>query len=268
MVIRVEYQPAAQSAEDIHRIDAECFPDEPMDERTLAAATREDLWVARYDGTIAGFAYLLRRPGVSWLSRLGTASTHRRHGIGTALLQAVLEHCSRIGLPTTILYVQTDNPDAIRLYERFGFRSEQSTWQFVLYDPQERLRDDRPSGIVADPICDVPPSAVPAFPGEWESIASMHNPPDTYVLVFRDGGHTIGYCRLNPGFPGCFPFSLDQPTRNLMPALRAMRRYLRPEMSLLKLTVSDSALAGACAAAGLALNYELLKMYRRPGTGR
>ena len=38
MVIRVEYQPPAQSVDDIHRIDAECFAGEPMDPPRSATA--------------------------------------------------------------------------------------------------------------------------------------------------------------------------------------------------------------------------------------
>jgi hypothetical protein len=47
-----------------------------------------------------------------------------------------------------------------------------------------------------------------------------------------------------------------------MPALCSIKNYLRPDKSILKLTVWDSAVAQACRLAGLEFNYELLKMHR------
>ena len=266
LTIRIEYQPSLP-VEQVRSIDAECFPDEPLDEQALADAMQQDFWVAWDDDAVAGYAYALRRPDVSWLSRIGTAAAHRRRGVATALMEAVLEHCSRIGLPETVLYVETDNPAAIRLYQRFGFRAVESTYQFVLSDLQDRLKEEGPTGIVAVPIGEVPESALPPFPREWSHIAGMHRPPDTYVLIFRDGAESIGYCRLNPHFPGCFPFVVDRPSERLMPALRSLKDYLRPDKSILRLTVWSPTVAEACRRAGLELTCELLKMYRKHGNG-
>jgi len=266
LTIRIEYQPPLP-VEQVRIIDAECFPHEPMDAQAVADAMQQDFWAAWVDDTLAGFAYMLRRPDVSWLSRIGTAAAHRRRGVATALMKAVLEHCSRIGLPEIMLYVQTDNPAAIRLYQRFGFRAVESTYQFVLSNPQDRLKEEGTAGIVAVPIDEVPESSLPSFPREWALIAGIHRPPHTYVLIFRDGAESIGYCRLNPDFPGGFPFVLDRPSERLMPALCSMKDYLRSDKLVLKLTVWDSAVAEACKRAGLRLNYELLKMYRKHGSG-
>ncbi len=262
MAIRIEYKPSTCRVADVSSIDAECFPHEPMDAQALTNAMQQDFWAAWNDDALAGFAYVQRRPNVSWLSRIGTAIEHRRQGVATALMEAVLEHCRRIGLPETVLYVQTDNPVAIRLYQRFGFRAVEATYQFMLSNPQDRLTEENKAGIVAVPICEVPDSSLPRFPPEWAHIAGMHQPPDTYVLIFRHGAESVGYCRLNPRFPGCFPFVVDQPAQRLMPALCSIKNYLRPDRAILKLTVWDSAVAQACRLAGLELNYELLKMHR------
>ena len=266
MAIRIEYQPPIP-VEQVRSIDAECFPDEPMDAQALAGAMQQDFWAAWDDDALAGYAYVLRRPDVSWLSRIGTAAAHRRRGVATALMKAVLEHCSQIGLPETVLYVETDNPAAIRLYQRFGFCAVESTYQFVLSNLQDKPKEEDAAGIVAVPISEVPESSLPSFPREWSHIAGMHRPPDTYVLIFRDGAESIGYCRLNPHFPGCFPFVVDLPSERLMPALRSMKGYLRSDKSILRLTVWDSAVAEACSRAGLELTCELFKMYRKRGNG-
>ena len=93
----------------------------------------------------------------------------------------------------------------------------------------------------------------------------MHQPPDAYVLIFRKGGQTVRYCRLSPGFPGCFPFVVDSPTERLLAVLRALVPYRRPEKAILKLTFWDSAVAQACRRAGLRLDYELLRSCPKPG---
>jgi GNAT superfamily N-acetyltransferase len=266
MAIRIEYQPRIP-VEQVCSIDAECFPEEPLDAQALAGAMREDFWVAWDGGALAGYAHMLRRPDVSWLSRIGTAAAHRRRGVATALLKAALEHSGRIGLPETVLYVGTDNPAAIRLYQRFGFRAVGSTYQFVLSNLQDRLKEEDAAGIAAVPIGKVPEPSRPSFPREWAHLAGMHRPPDTHVLIFRDGAESVGYCRLNPHFPGCFPFVVDRPSERLMPALHSLQGYLRPDRSILKLTVWGSALAEACRQAGLELNYELFKMQRKGEDG-
>lgn len=47
---------------------------------------------------------------------------HRDMGLGTALLQAGLDHLYRMDASCAELEVRTDNAAAIRLYERHGFR--------------------------------------------------------------------------------------------------------------------------------------------------
>jgi GNAT superfamily N-acetyltransferase len=262
VAIRIEYKPAMLWGEAVRIIDAECFPDEPRDVHALAEAMQQDFWVAWDGDAVAGFAHVLRKPDVSWLSRIGTATAYRGRGVATALMQAVLAHCRQIGLPETVLYARPDNAVAIRLYERFGFRAVESTYQFVLPNPREFLLSVDAARIVAIPIDEVPESSLPRFRREWANIADMHQPPDNYVLIFREAAATIGYCRLNPQFPGCFPFVVDQPSQRLMPALRSIREYLQPDKSILKVTVWDSGAAEVCRRAGLELHYELVKMWK------
>jgi ribosomal protein S18 acetylase RimI-like enzyme len=275
--VRIEYKPTALAFDEYHRLDGECFPSEPTDAQSFADALAHDFWAAWDGSTLVGFASVVRRSGLSLLSRIATAKTHRRRGVAAALMQAALEHCQQVGLPDTILYVMSDNLAALRLYERFGFRPVGSAWQFVLADPREDRKKEvaarvawktagtHPSRIVATPISDMPQAAWPRFPEEWADLAQMHSPPRTYVFVFRQGETTAGYARLNPDFPGCFPFVVERPLANLMPAVASLRTYLLPGKSILKLTITEPQVAEACRRAGLQLNYELLKMMRRAG---
>lgn len=51
---------------------------------------------------------------------------HQSQGIGTAVINSVLERAHRTGIPVE-LEVETDNPGARRLYERLGFRANGAT---------------------------------------------------------------------------------------------------------------------------------------------
>jgi len=270
MAVRIEYRPACLTFEEFHRVDGECFPAEPIAPENFCTFMADDFWAA-YDGdSLVAFSYVVRKPDVAWISRIATSTAYRNQGIATELMRTMIHHCFEIGLSDMILYVQSDNIAAIRLYEHFGFRTVETGYQFILSVPR-LLRpppDNVAGSITAVPITDVDGSFVPQWPREWSNIADTHRPPERYVLVFRDeSGAYRGYGRLTPRFPGCFPFVVDRPSTYLTGALHALRDFLLPEKDILKLTFSDDALADACAELRLKLNYRLFKMLRPAGNG-
>lgn len=52
---------------------------------------------------------------------IGVAPSAQRRGIGSALLQALVDHARELGAQTVLLEVRVDNEAAVALYERFGF---------------------------------------------------------------------------------------------------------------------------------------------------
>lgn len=77
--------------------------------------------VAEIDGQLAGYAGLL---GAGWqgdVLTLAVAAAHWGHGIGSALLEALLAEAARRGCAEVFLEVRTDNARAQRLYTRYGF---------------------------------------------------------------------------------------------------------------------------------------------------
>jgi len=77
--------------------------------------------VADDHGRIAGYAGLL---GVGWqgdVLTLAVATDHWGHGIGSALLEALLAEAARRGCSEVFLEVRTDNFRAQRLYRRYDF---------------------------------------------------------------------------------------------------------------------------------------------------
>jgi RimJ/RimL family protein N-acetyltransferase len=102
------------------------------DERRYLRAIRRyphaAVFVAEDDGRIVGRLSVARdqHPASRHVADLGliVAATHRRRGIGTALLDAALEWAREAGVRKLELHVFPWNEAAIALYERFGFVRE------------------------------------------------------------------------------------------------------------------------------------------------
>lgn len=56
------------------------------------------------------------------VNNISVAANHRRTGIGTALMNAVVSEARGQGYKTVTLHVWADNVNGIAFYERFGFR--------------------------------------------------------------------------------------------------------------------------------------------------
>jgi RimJ/RimL family protein N-acetyltransferase len=102
------------------------------DERRYLRATRRSpdaaVYVAEDKGRIVGRLSLARdtHPASPHVADLGlmVAESHRRRGIGRALLQRAVEWAEEAGIEKLELHVFPHNEPAIRLYEGFGFERE------------------------------------------------------------------------------------------------------------------------------------------------
>jgi GNAT superfamily N-acetyltransferase len=268
MAIMIEYNKGSLTFDEFHPIDAECFPDEPLDAATFEALAAHDLWAVRDSGCLVGYCCTEKKADLTWLRRIGVVPGYRRQGIGRRMMDVMVDHSVKAGLPRMMLFVRADNAGALRLYDAYGFYKAEATWQYIITAAKLRDLTARPPGasIRAITIDKVAEGGMPPLPPEWMDIRTLHNPPQQYVFVFCDScGDDLGYCRLTPGFPGCFPFVLAEPAANFIDALRELESYLLPEKDFLKLTVSDETLAATCDSLGLRLNYQLSKMIRQNG---
>lgn len=59
---------------------------------------------------------------------MNTLPPHRRRGLATAILRALLARAAELGARTAMLQVRLDNPGAIALYEREGFTPRYEYW--------------------------------------------------------------------------------------------------------------------------------------------
>jgi mycothiol synthase len=93
---------------------------------------------AEEDGRIVGFLIAARRePGrVGFVNLLAVGPDRQRRGIGTALLLAAFAGFAAAGLREAQLMVASDNPSALRVYERADMKLE------LQFDVYERTVDD------------------------------------------------------------------------------------------------------------------------------
>lgn len=88
------------------------------------ADTHHNFVVAEFDGRLVGYAGMWVEGNQAHIAKVAVADAHRRRGIGTALLQQLLDQARRLGLSQAYLEVRRGNQEAQDLYRRFGFRFE------------------------------------------------------------------------------------------------------------------------------------------------
>lgn len=78
------------------------------------------LTVAMLDGQLAGYSLWMPEDGAAELCTINVGETHRRNGIGRALLQAYVAAARQAGYARLSLCVRADNPARL-MYEVAGF---------------------------------------------------------------------------------------------------------------------------------------------------
>ena len=85
--------------------------------------SRHGYYLIAEDSAIAGYAGLLAPTGSGQadIQTIAVAAAARRHGLGRALMVALLEEARRRGAAEVFLEVRADNPNAQQLYASLGF---------------------------------------------------------------------------------------------------------------------------------------------------
>jgi ribosomal protein S18 acetylase RimI-like enzyme len=106
----------------------ELFEMEPVDEWVLTNPDKAILepggaiLMAEYDGEMAGAAGLRKVDDYTYeFTKMAVSDRFRRRGIAEALCYASFHKAKEMGATTVILYSNTRNAGAIKLYEKLGF---------------------------------------------------------------------------------------------------------------------------------------------------
>lgn len=87
----------------------------------LHAPGRWYLAAVEGDDALVGYAGLWFDGDVTQVMTIGVAPVVQRHGVGAALLTALIERSRELGASAVLLEVRVDNVPAMTMYERFGF---------------------------------------------------------------------------------------------------------------------------------------------------
>jgi ribosomal protein S18 acetylase RimI-like enzyme len=103
----------------------------PADVAALLAPAENLVFIAEVDGAAAGYAYaeFVRRPETPFhyahdmvhLHHISVRPMHRRHGVGSALIDAVRAAATDAGIALVTLDVWTFNEAARAFFRRHGF---------------------------------------------------------------------------------------------------------------------------------------------------
>jgi ribosomal-protein-alanine N-acetyltransferase len=88
---------------------------------TECVASGVPFLVAERQGVVAGYVVAHSAADEGEILNLGVAPTHRRQGIGRALVERVLQELAGLGVRTVYLEVRASNASARQLYESLGF---------------------------------------------------------------------------------------------------------------------------------------------------
>ena len=86
---------------------------------------RHHLAVAIDDGQVIGFASGVHyvhpdKPAELWINEVGVAPDHQGHGIGKAVIRALLDHAKQLGCGEAWVLTNRSNHAALRLYASVG----------------------------------------------------------------------------------------------------------------------------------------------------
>jgi ribosomal-protein-alanine N-acetyltransferase len=121
-----QYEPHDLAA--LYKLDQACFPPGIAYSKTMLryflAQDGAECLVATDSGKIAGFMLSEENSPLAHIITLDVAESHRRHGVGTALVRESEASLKFRGVQTVLLETATTNQAGIAFWERHGYRKE------------------------------------------------------------------------------------------------------------------------------------------------
>jgi ribosomal protein S18 acetylase RimI-like enzyme len=109
----------------------------PMTADYAQAVRDQQAWAAIQNGSIAGFAILIPRPGYLLLDNVAVLPAAQGHGIGARLLALAEDHARSLGLSEIRLYTNEAMTENLAYYPRHGYtethRAEQAGFRRVFF---------------------------------------------------------------------------------------------------------------------------------------
>jgi ribosomal protein S18 acetylase RimI-like enzyme len=118
------------------RLDHDCFPAGIAYSKTMLRyflkLPSADGTVAEDGGTIVGFILTEENPPLAHVITLDVAVSHRRQGVGSALLEESERNLALRGVRTVLLETATENEVGVAFWQRHGYRIEATLTRYYL----------------------------------------------------------------------------------------------------------------------------------------
>jgi ribosomal-protein-alanine N-acetyltransferase len=120
----------------LHKLDQSCFPAGISFSKTtlryFLTMPSADCVVAEEGGRIVGFIVSEENPPLAHIITLDVDAKHRRHGIGTALLETLESNLATRGVRSILLETAIDNEAAVAFWKGHGYRIEATLKRYYL----------------------------------------------------------------------------------------------------------------------------------------
>jgi|SRR5580658_461058 ribosomal-protein-alanine N-acetyltransferase len=120
------YEPRDFAA--LHRLDQSCFPAGISYSKTalhyFLTIASADCVVAVDGSRVAGFILTEENPPLAHIITLDVAETHRRKGVGSAMLAESERNLALRGVRSILLETAIDNDGAVAFWKKHGYRIE------------------------------------------------------------------------------------------------------------------------------------------------
>ena len=110
----------------IDRIEKACFPIPWSTDLLLNSILSDEYstFVAVSGKKVIGFGIMMKNYDEAHIMNVAVDSGYRRAGVGSAVMEALIDESRRWGIYDITLEVRASNAGAIALYEKYGFRTE------------------------------------------------------------------------------------------------------------------------------------------------
>lgn len=127
-VLEIKIQPMQKSeVEEVLKIEEQAYGDHHWSKDSFYGELSNDLahYYSAYDnqGNLAGYAGVWQILDEAHITTIAIKPELKRRKIGEALLNKILEECYKNEIKYITLEVRVSNVPAIRLYEKYGFKS-------------------------------------------------------------------------------------------------------------------------------------------------
>jgi [ribosomal protein S18]-alanine N-acetyltransferase len=126
----------ARDFQAIHKLDQACFPPgisySKWSMQYFVNLATADCLIAEEEKKIVGFLLAETNPPLAHIITLDVAESHRKRGVGSALLREMEEHFAFHGIQSVLLETAVDNEAGIAFWSHHGYRSEAVVKRYYL----------------------------------------------------------------------------------------------------------------------------------------